>query len=61
MVTLKDLSNTAAKGKGKASRNDIKATVRVLQNEYGATVRLLVKENNELRALYFHDKNIRRI
>lgn len=60
VVTLKDLSNIAAKGKGQASRNYIEATVMILQNEYGTTVRLLVDKKSGLRALYFQDESMKK-
>ncbi|KAH6946946.1 hypothetical protein HPB50_016235 [Hyalomma asiaticum] len=60
VVTLKDLSNIAAKGKHQVSRNDIEATVRMLRNDYNATVHLLVDEKNELRALFFQDDDMKK-
>lgn len=59
-VTLRDLSNLAARKKQGCSRNDLEATVKLLQNKYASTVRLLTGENNELRAIFFQDDAMRR-
>ncbi|KAH9364382.1 hypothetical protein HPB48_016253 [Haemaphysalis longicornis] len=59
-VTLRDLSNLAARKKQGCSRNDLEATVKLLQNKYASTVRLLTDENNELRAIFFQDDAMRR-
>lgn len=60
VVTLRDLSNLAAKIKKGDSRNDLEATVILLQDTYKATVRLLTDENNELRAILFQDDSMQR-
>lgn len=60
VVTLRDLSNFAAKIKKDNPRNDLQATVKLLQDNYKATVRLLTDENNELRPMFFQDETMKR-
>ncbi|KAH8025880.1 hypothetical protein HPB51_013585 [Rhipicephalus microplus] len=54
-VSLKDLSNIAAKHRLLQPRNDLPEVVRMLQEKHNATVRLLTDENRELQAVYFQD------
>ncbi|KAH9372828.1 hypothetical protein HPB48_021549 [Haemaphysalis longicornis] len=60
VVTLRDLSNLAAKSKKDNPRNNLQAAVKMLQDNYKATVRLLSDENNELRALFLQDEAMKK-
>ncbi|KAL1429649.1 hypothetical protein MTO96_015917 [Rhipicephalus appendiculatus] len=43
-----------------APRNDLEATVKLLQDKYHCTVRVLADENNDLRAIFFQDEGMKR-
>lgn len=60
-ILLKDLSNICARYKSGKSRNDLDATVKKLQNNYGALVEVLVNDSNILHGIFFQDTEMKQI
>ncbi|KAH7962502.1 hypothetical protein HPB52_016536 [Rhipicephalus sanguineus] len=50
----------AAENRKGCPRNDLEATVKLLQDKYNCTVRVLADESNDLKAIFFQDEGMKR-